>query len=131
MNNFTRINRTIGLFFLTASLCSSCVQVIRNDNLTKAPVEVAEAKIDRDRDRAINVFVTEPKFRGYEQTMVYEAIGSNVSSFDQVLNHIKNRARRDGCEALVQVKFYRQLHGSGKLGTSFPKVEAIGIRYVE
>jgi hypothetical protein len=79
----------------------------------------------------IHVFVTQPTSRAFQETMRYEAIGSNISSFEQVLKRVKCRARKDGCEALVQVKFYRQIYGNGKIGSSFPKIEAVGIRYTD
>ncbi len=109
-------------------ICCSCVQIQRT---AKIQQETPELQADSNRESDIEVFVFQPNFRSYQETVKYEAIGSNISSFDQVLNRVKSRARKDGCEALVQVKFYRQPYGNGKLGSSFPKIEAIGVRYTE
>jgi hypothetical protein len=116
------------LFVALISSISSCVQLQRSEKI------VVQQQLEEEKSNYINevhVFVTQPTSRAYQETMRYEAIGSNISSFEQVLKRVKHRARKDGCEALVQVKFYRQIYGNGKLGSSFPKVEAIGIRYTD
>lgn len=121
----------IGLYFGLLSLCCSCVQIQKAEKI-RPVIPVQEAKnVEDDSESQINVYVFTPAFRSYQETVKYEAIGSNISSFDQVLNKVKSRARKDGCEALVQVKFYRQAYGNGKLGSSFPKIEAIGVKYTE
>ena len=121
----------IGLYVGLISLCCSCVQIQKADKISPV-IPVQEAKnIEDGSDSRISVYVFKPAFRSYQETVKYEAIGSNISSFDQVLNKVKSRARKDGCEALVQVKFYRQAYGNGKLGSSFPKIEAIGVKYTE
>ena len=129
------------LFVGLIGLCCSCVQIQRAEKISNiVPLQQAkieakasdEATITDDiADNDINVYVFQPTFRSFQETVKYEAIGSNISSFDQVLNKVKSRARKDGCEALVQVKFYRQAYGNGKLGSSFPKIEAIGVKYTE
>jgi hypothetical protein len=116
------------LFVALISSLSSCVQLQRSEKI------VSQQQLEEEKSNYISevhVFVTQPTSRAYQETMRYEAIGSNISSFEHVLRRVKNRARKDGCEALVQVKFYRQIYGNGKLGSSFPKVEAIGIRYTD
>jgi hypothetical protein len=128
MNKNTLRKKALILFSALLSICTSCVQIQRSDKIQ--PVVQAEEFKSKDSDD-IHVFVFKPTFRTYQETVKYEAIGSNISSFDQVLNKIKSRAKKDGCEALVQVKFYRQLYGNGKLGSSFPKIEAIGVRYTD
>jgi hypothetical protein len=128
MNKQILRNKTIVLLTLLISFCTSCVQIQRSDKIQ--PVVEAEELKSKDSDD-IHVFVFKPTFRTYQETVRYEAIGSNISSFDQVLNRIKSRARKDGCEALVQVKFYRQVYGNGRLGSSFPKIEAVGVRYTD
>jgi hypothetical protein len=121
----------LGLLAGLIGLCCSCVQIQKAEKI-RPVVPLQEAKIlDDDSESNINVYVFQPTFRSFQETVKYEAIGSNISSFDQVLNKVKSRARKDGCEALVQVKFYRQAYGSGKLGSSFPKIEAIGVKYTE
>lgn len=117
----------VSLTIVLLGLCCSCVQIQKAEKITPV-VPLQQASIDDDQ---INVYVFQPTFRSYQETVKYEAIGSNISSFDQVLNKVKSRARKDGCEALVQVRFYRQAYGSGKLGSSFPKIEAIGVKYTE
>lgn len=121
--------RSGSLLVMFVCILSSCVQMQRTENIVPQVVVKQEEKPSYNDE--IHVFVTQPAFRDYQETMRYEAIGSNISSFEQVLNRVKSRARKDGCEALVQVKFYRQIYGNGKLGSSFPKVEAIGIRYTD
>lgn len=113
---------------LCLALLSSCVQIQRSENIIP---QAQKAEEHNSYNEEIHVFVTQPTARAYQETMRYEAIGSNISSFEQVLNRVKQRARKDGCEALVQVKFYRQIYGNGKLGSSFPKIEAVGIRYTD
>lgn len=121
----------LALFTGLIGLCCSCVQIQKADKISPV-VPVQQASIsDDDADSQIHVYVFQPTFRSFQETVKYEAIGSNISSFDQVLNKVKSRARKDGCEALVQVKFYRQAYGNGKLGSSFPKIEAIGVKYTE
>jgi hypothetical protein len=121
----------LGLLAGLIGLCCSCVQIQKAEKISPV-VPLQEAKIqDDDSESNINVYVFQPTFRSFQETVKYEAIGSNISSFDQVLNKVKSRARKDGCEALVQVKFYRQAYGNGKLGSSFPKIEAIGVKYTE
>ncbi len=117
----------ISIVTVLLGLCCSCVQIQKAEKISPV-VPLQEASIDDDQ---INVYVFQPAFRSYQETVKYEAIGSNISSFDQVLNKVKTRARKDGCEALVHVRFYRQAYGSGKLGSTFPKVEAIGVKYTE
>jgi hypothetical protein len=130
MKSFFR-KQQLALFAGLISMCCSCVQIQKADKISPV-VPVQEAKmIDEDSDSQIQVYVFQPTFRSFQETVKYEAIGSNISSFDQVLNKVKSRARKDGCEALVQVKFYRQAYGNGKLGSSFPKIEAIGVKYTE
>jgi hypothetical protein len=115
------------LFVALLTSFSACVQLQRSEKIVlQQQPEETNNYIDE-----INVFVTQPTSRSYQETMRYEAIGSNISSCHHVLKRVKKRARKDGCEALVQVKFYRQIYGNGKLGSSFPKVEAIGIRYTD
>jgi hypothetical protein len=79
----------------------------------------------------IPVYTAEPQTRSYQEMAHYEAVGSNITSFDRVLARIKNQARRDGCQALVKVKFYRQPIGSGRKPATFPKIQAIGIRFTD
>jgi hypothetical protein len=130
MKSFFRKQQLIVLAGLVG-LCCSCVQIQKAEKISPV-IPLQEAKIaDTETDSDINVYVFKPAFRSYQETVIYEAIGSNISSFDQVLNKVKSRARKDGCEALVQVKFYRQAYGNGKLGSSFPKIEAIGVKYTE
>jgi hypothetical protein len=130
MKSFFRKQQLIVLAGLIG-LCCSCVQIQKAEKISPV-IPLQEAKMtDNDSDSDINVYVFKPAFRSYQETVIYEAIGSNISSFDQVLNKVKSRARKDGCEALVQVKFYRQAYGNGKLGSSFPKIEAIGVKYTE
>ncbi|QHT70114.1 hypothetical protein GXP67_27440 [Rhodocytophaga rosea] len=127
MNVSIRSKRVSILFVaLISSLCS-CVQLQRSEEI------VSQQQLEEESNyiNEVHVFVTQPTARAYQETMRYEAIGSNISSFEHVLKRVKKRARKDGCEALVQVKFYRQMFGNGKLGSSFPKVEAIGIRYTD
>jgi hypothetical protein len=125
-----KVTKSSSIKLLASALiiCCSCVQIQRT---AKIQQEIPELQADNNKESEIHVYVFQPTFRSYQETVKYEAIGSNISSFDQVLNRVKNRARKDGCEALVQVKFYRQPYGNGKLGSSFPKIEAIGVRYTE
>ncbi len=102
--------------------CSSCVMLHKN---YQSEQHAQRTKTD------IPIFTQEPELRTYEEVSHYEAVGSNITSFDRVLARIKNQAKRDGCEALVRVKFYRQPIGSGVKPTSFPTIEAVGIRFVE
>jgi hypothetical protein len=128
MNQSIRSKGMCILFVAFISSLSACVQLQRSEKI------VLHHQSEEEKSNYINevhVFVTQPTSRAYQETMRYEAIGSNISSFQHVLKRLKNRARKDGCEALVQVKFYRQNYGNGKLGSSFPKVEAIGIRYTD
>lgn len=80
-----------------------------------------------DTDNEIGVYTSQPTFRSFRETVKYEAIGSNITSFERVLERVKNQARRDGCEALVNVRFYKQPIGSGRFSSAFPKVEAVGV----
>lgn len=75
----------------------------------------------------IGVYTSQPTFRSFRETAKYEAIGSNITSFERVLERVKNQARRDGCEALVNVRFSKQPIGSGRFSSAFPKVEAVGV----
>ncbi len=118
MNSFLRssLKLTFGLSF--AVFCTSCVRVHRScDPTLTAP----------KKDREISVYTSQPAFRGYRETVRYEAIGSNITSFDRVLSRIKSQAKRDGCEALVNVKFYKQPIGNGRFSSAFPKIEATGV----
>jgi hypothetical protein len=78
-------------------------------------------------ENEIGVYTTQPTFRSFRETVKYEAIGSNITSFERVLERVKNQARRDGCEALVNVRFSKQPIGSGRFSSAFPKVEAVGV----
>jgi predicted amidophosphoribosyltransferase len=114
----------LGTFVTIISMCSSCVQVRRCE------VVEAQAKL-ASQEKEVAIYTTEPIHRDYQETFKYEAIGSNITSFDKVLERIKSQARRDGCQALVHVKFYRHQLGTRKYGSSFPKIEATGIRFTD
>src|SRR3712207_3816818 len=104
MTLILRSNKICIFFVALISSLSSCVQLQRSEKI------VSQQQLEEEKSNYISevhVFVTQPTSRAYQETMRYEAIGSNISSFDHVLKRVKNRARRDGCEALVQVKFYR------------------------
>jgi|GEM_PF-2307357 len=103
-------------------LSSGCV--VMNKNYATA---VKTERTDGD----IPVYTSEPALRTYQEITHYEAIGSNVTSFDRVLTRIRQQARRDGCQALVKVKFYRQPLGAGRHPSTFPKIEAVGIRFTD
>ncbi len=114
------LRRSLQCIFTLSVLASatSCVRVQRScDPELKNPKKETE----------ISVYTTQPIFRSYRETVRYEAIGSNITSFDRVLARIKNQAKRDGCEALVNVKFYKQPIGTGRFNSSFPKIEATGV----
>ena len=94
MNKNTLRNKALILFSALLSIyTTSCVQIQRSDKIQ--PVVQAEEFKSKDSDD-IHVFVFKPTFRTYQETVRYEAIGSNISSFDQVLNKIKSRAKKDG-----------------------------------
>jgi hypothetical protein len=99
---------------------TSCVKVQRN-------CQPALQNPQPDHDTEISVYTSQPTFRSFRETVKYEAIGSNITSFERVLERIKSQARRDGCEALVHVKFYKQPIGSGRFSSAFPKIEAVGV----
>ncbi len=120
MKHFLHSNILL-LFF--ACLGSGCVVI----NKSSEAQQVSIQRIKED----IPVFTAEPTMREYEEISHYEAIGSNISSFDRVLVRIKSQARRDGCEALVKVRFYRQTIGRGARAATFPTIEAVGIRYAK
>ena len=101
---------------------NGCV-VLRQDRPTQTAA--------RHTGGEIPLFATAPPdLRDYQELTRYEAVGSNITSFNRVLTRLKRRAERDGCDALVKIRFYRQALGSGKRAASFPTVEAVGIRYV-
>lgn len=111
------------IFLLAVCLCGGCVIINKSS-------EARQASVQRIRED-IPVFTAKPALREYKEISHYEAIGSNISSFDRVLTRIKSQARRDGCEALVKVRFYRQTIGRGARAATFPTIEAVGIRYAE
>jgi hypothetical protein len=102
---------------------NGCV-VLRQDQQT--PQNTAARRTEGE----IPLFSTPPDLRDYRELTRYEAVGSNITSFNRVLTRLKRRAERDGCDALVKVRFYRQAIGTGRRAASFPTVEAVGIRYV-
>lgn len=103
-------------------LCCSCV-VMHKDYEAEATAKRIEG--------IIPVYTSEPALRSYQELAHYEAVGSNVTSFKKVLARITRQARRDGCEALVHVKFYRQPIGAGRKPSTFPKIEAVGVRFTD
>lgn len=103
-------------------MCCSCVVMHKNYE--------AEATAKRT-EGIIPVYTAEPELRNYEEVAHYEAVGSNVTSFKKVLARVRRQARKDGCEALVKVKFYRQPIGAGRKPATFPKVEATGVRFTD
>ena len=108
----------IGLALLASA--TSCVKVQRN-------CQPSPQNSHPDADTEISVYTSQPTFRSFRETVKYEAIGSNITSFERVLERIKDQARRDGCEALVNVKFYKQPIGNGRFSSAFPKIEAVGV----
>lgn len=111
-----------GILVVQLVWCSSCVMMHKN-----YPGEKQKERTKTD----IPVFTQEPTLRSYEEVSHYEAVGSNITSFDRVLARIKHQAKRDGCQALVRVKFFRQPIGTGVKSTYFPTIQAVGIRFVE
>jgi hypothetical protein len=111
------------LFIGLVCFSSACMRM-KSTGVTakKAPAEYVA-------DEEIEVFVSKPVNRHFQEAMHYEIIGSNLVSYDRLLNRVKSQARKDGCEALVQVKFYKQQYS--KIGSAFPAIEAVGVRYVD
>jgi hypothetical protein len=105
----------LGLALLASA--TSCVKIQSN----------CHPQLQTRTENEIGVYTTQPTFRSFRETVKYEAIGSNITSFERVLERVKNQARRDGCEALVNVRFSKQPIGNGRFSSAFPKVEAVGV----
>lgn len=106
-------------FCFLALFSTACMRMQSSGTANKAIPE---------EDEEIEVYISQPENKTYQEAMRYAIVGSNLITFERLLNRVKDQARKDGCEALVQVKFYKQQYS--KIGSSFPAIEAVGVRFV-
>ena len=111
------------LMAVCVCMCCSCVVMQKEYE--------SQASTAKRTETEIPIYTAEPQLRSYEEMAHYEAVGSNITSFNRVLARVKKQARRDGCEALVKVKFYRQPIGAGRRPATFPKIVAVGVRFTD